>query len=94
MNRQNIYRLGFVLILAIALSGLALKAYQAQAQDGAPPLPSESAAALGSSFTYQGKLADNNSPVNDTCDLRFTIYDTASGGNIVGSTVTKSGVVV
>ena len=34
---------------------------------------------LGTSFTYQGRLTENNQPANGTYDFQFTIYGAASG---------------
>lgn len=41
---------------------------------------------LGTSFAYQGHLAFTNSPVTDTCDMRFDLFDNMSGGNQIGET--------
>ena len=35
--------------------------------------------ALGTSFTYQGRLTDASGAVDGTCNLRFKLYDQASG---------------
>ncbi|MFB0537257.1 MAG: tail fiber domain-containing protein [Anaerolineae bacterium] len=51
-------------------------------------------AQMGTSFTYQGRLTDGGSPANGTYDFRFRLYDAASGGTQVGSTVTKGDVTV
>ncbi len=42
---------------------------------------------LGTTFTYQGILADAGSPVSGVVDLRFTLWDAASGGAQVGTAV-------
>ncbi len=42
---------------------------------------------LGTTFTYQGILADAGSPASGVVDLRFTLWDAASGGAPVGSAV-------
>jgi hypothetical protein len=47
-------------------------------------------ATLGTSFTYQGSLADSSGPISDTCDFEFELYTAASGGDQVGNMVTKS----
>ena len=47
---------------------------------------------VGTTFTYQGRLLDNGQPVDDTCDFAFTLYDAASGGNIVGNASTAADV--
>lgn len=46
------------------------------------------AGALGTTFTYQGILSNAGSPVGGVVDLRFTLWDAASGGAQVGSAVT------
>jgi hypothetical protein len=51
-------------------------------------------AALGTAFTYQGRLDDGGSAANGTYDFEFKLYDAASGGSEVGSTVTKGDVAV
>ncbi|MBN2002003.1 MAG: hypothetical protein JXA21_01495 [Anaerolineae bacterium] len=38
---------------------------------------------------YQGRLTDNGSPANGSYDLTFSLYDVASEGLQVGSTVTR-----
>ncbi len=50
--------------------------------------------ALGSAFTYQGRLTDAGSPANGTYDLRFILYDADTAGASVGSTQTKEDVSV
>jgi hypothetical protein len=54
-----------------------------------PPGPPAQAAlqqiALGAAFTYQGQLQDAGSPVNGACDFRFGLWDSATGGNAVGT---------
>jgi len=43
--------------------------------------------AQGTVFTYQGFLTDNGAPASGIYDLRFTIYDLASAGSVVGGPV-------
>lgn len=38
---------------------------------------------VGTAFTYQGKLENSGSPANGSHDLRFTLYDAASGGSVI-----------
>ena len=52
--------------------------------------PELSAVALGTAFTYQGKLADGGNAANGTYDLRFAIYDALANGNAVGGPITNS----
>ena len=38
---------------------------------------------LGSAFTYQGQLSDAGQPANGNYDLRFALYDAATGGSAI-----------
>jgi len=49
---------------------------------------------LGSGFTYQGKLDLLGTPVNDTADFEFTLWDADVAGNMIGSVVAVSDVTV
>ena len=85
-TRTWLLNFGVTALLLALVIGLPLAA---RAQG---PAPQGTAAALGTAFTYQGRLTKNNATVNGTCDFRFRLWDAASGGSQVGSTVTKSGV--
>jgi hypothetical protein len=50
--------------------------------------------AQGTAFTYQGRLNDAGGPASGIYDLRFGIFDLASGGSAVGGTRTNSAVTV
>jgi hypothetical protein len=52
------------------------------------------ARAQGTAFTYQGRLTDNGTPVTGNYDLRFAIYDAASGGTQIGNPITNAPVAV
>ncbi len=80
--------LGLVLALVGLVVGLPLAA---RAQG---PAPQGATAALGTAFTYQGRLTEGNNLANGTYDFQFKLYDAGTGGSQVGSTVTKSGVSV
>lgn len=41
-------------------------------------------------FTHQGELKFNNVPVNGPKDMRFRLYDAATGGNQIGTTLQAS----
>lgn len=43
------------------------------------------AAPAGTGFTYQGKLASGGVPVNATCALSLSLWDSASGGAFINS---------
>ena len=49
---------------------------------------------LGSGFTYQGKVNLLGSPLNDTADFEFTLWDADTGGNLIGSAIDASNVSV
>ncbi len=46
--------------------------------------------AQGTAFTYQGKLNDNGNPASGIYDLRFTVYDAVTNGNLVAGPLTNS----
>lgn len=50
--------------------------------------------ALGTEFTYQGRLEVGGDPAAGVYDLRFIVYDSESGGSQVGPTVEKAAVPV
>jgi len=76
-------RLGFVLaLLLLATAGLG------QAQELQPEGLLAPQAALGSAFTYQGKLSDGGNPANGLYDFVFTLYAAESGGTPLGSPIT------
>ena len=47
------------------------------------------AAPLGTAFTYQGRLTDGANAANGFYDLRFAIYEAASGPNLAAGPVTN-----
>ena len=50
--------------------------------------------AQSTAFTYQGKLNDGANPANGSYDLQFALFDSLSDGTQIGSTLTRSGIVV
>lgn len=94
MKRKRI-----VAALAAALGVVALIPVATAVGSGAVPFAGDreiqAATALGTGFTYQGRLTDAGSPANATYDLRFILYDAETGGSQVGTvTVTKEDVSV
>jgi hypothetical protein len=50
--------------------------------------------AVGTSFTYQGRLTDGGSPADGEYDFQFALFDADTGGTQVGSTLTPENVMV
>src|SRR5947207_3514348 len=46
--------------------------------------------AQSTAFTYQGRLNDGANPASGNYDLRFTIYDSPSGGVVAGGPLTNA----
>lgn len=76
---------------ALILLCISLPAYGQGPEEG---VAQQGTAALGTAFTYQGRVFNDEGPVEGLCDFRFALYDAATGGDQVGDTLTKSGVVV
>src|SRR5262245_23344007 len=51
-------------------------------------------AAAQTSFTYTGKLVIGGVAVTGTYDFQFTLYNASTGGSVVGTTLTRTGVAV
>ena len=51
-------------------------------------------AAIGTAFTYQGRLSDNGVTANGPYDFEFQLYDALSGGVQIGSTLSRGDVQV
>lgn len=73
-------------VFAIALLVIALGAIQQE--------KANAAAALGSGFTYQGRLLVSLAPPNTPHDFQFVLFDSAAGGLQVAGPVTNANVAV
>lgn len=85
------------LVVVVGLLAVMLAAGATRAWAGAGRLGIEGrplAASVGTGFTYQGDLTDGGSPANGSYDFEFELYDAASSGSQVGSTVSKDDVAV
>ncbi len=71
-------------LLVPLLVGLILGLSMSAAAAGGSIAPSSETA-----ITYQGRLMKDGQPVNGHCDIRFSLWDTASGGNFLGQVVQK-----
>lgn len=87
MNHKTLFNL----LLALGLM-LALGASSSLAQDATVQGEMSVQAAVGTAFTYQGRLTQAGNPVTGACDFQFSLWDAASGGSQVGSTLTKTSV--
>ncbi|HUT29124.1 MAG TPA: tail fiber domain-containing protein [Sedimentisphaerales bacterium] len=67
-------------ILVILFLTLGLVLLRAEVSEAAP---------LGTAFTYQGHLYDNNDVANDLYDFQFKLYDANTAGNQLGTDVNK-----
>jgi hypothetical protein len=94
MNRKLYIPILFVLLIALSSTGAGANPYRAgiayddttMTQSAAPA--TEPMTPVGSGFTYQGRLLDGGNPANGLYDLRFTLFDAATGGNQIGTPIT------
>jgi hypothetical protein len=93
----------FVLVLSVGLAAQPLLSFaqgarpreQMQLGTSGPQAALGTRAALGSAFTYQGRLRDDSgNPIDSTCDLTFGLWDAQVGGSQVGSDSVVTGVSV
>jgi hypothetical protein len=91
--------LATLLALAVGLSAAQGPAFQERdslrvtaGETTTAPSAGEPGAALGTGFIYQGQLLDNSIPVNDTCNLRFNLYNDPFGGSLVAGPLDLTGV--
>lgn len=49
---------------------------------------------LSTAFTYQGQLKKGGNPINGICDFRFSLWNAASGGTQIGTTLYRASVPV
>jgi len=86
-RRSFVVSVFLVVVLAVAVG-------PGQAQGLDPQEEVVAQADMGTAFTYQGQLTHEGSPADGGYDLRFRLYDAATGGSQVGSLVTRSNVTV
>lgn len=93
MNRKNWIRLllGLGLILALGI-GVASSSNSTLAQGPIEQGAMSRQAAVGTAFTYQGRLTNASGPVSGSCDFRFSLWTAATGGQQAGDTVEKTNV--
>ena len=82
-------------IICVLLSVSLIASAQAQPTAASRPTsPTAPLGAAGTAFRYQGQLKNGNVPVNDTCDIVFSLYDAASNGVQIGNSLTQIVVIV
>jgi hypothetical protein len=69
-----------VILSSLVVFALLLCASGATAEGSAPNAPASPQAALGTAFTYQGRLDQSGSPASGTYDFRFRLYDDGYAG--------------
>jgi hypothetical protein len=83
----------WVVCIIVAL-GLMAGVMLALAQEPSSQGDVEVQAVVGTAFTYQGQLRQGGNPVNGACDFQFSLWNAGSGGVQVGTTQTKTNVMV
>ena len=78
--------LGVLILVALLLGVLAGLSF---AQGPQPPR-SAAEVAVGTAFTYQGRLESDGETVDDECEFQFTLHDASELGSQVGITQTES----
>jgi len=73
----------FFFVAILVLAGLAALMVAGRVLAQAP---------IGTNFTYQGQLKENGLLANGPYDFQFALYDAATGGSQVGSTLTRDDV--
>ena len=90
-----LHRKRTVITLLAVLAAIAMvPVATALGDSGSPQVTTEADTALGTGFTYQGKLMDAGAPANGNYDIRFVLYDSAVAGSAVGNTLLKTNVAV
>jgi hypothetical protein len=88
MMKRTYAILPALMVVGLVFASLFQASSLATAQEGQLHMPSEPQAGIGTGFTYQGKLTDGGVPADGDYDFQFILYDAASGGGQVGSTLT------
>ncbi|MBN1485966.1 MAG: hypothetical protein JXA37_14730, partial [Chloroflexia bacterium] len=87
MKRQRLfYALAFVIIVLLAVAGLAYGSGPAKASTKGVA----QAGPLGTAFTYQGELKEGGEVVNDHCQMEFRLYNAPAEGSQVGGVITST----
>ncbi len=79
-----------VVVTVVIVVALLLGVAGATAQETAPQGQAAVTAAVGTAFTYQGRLNDGGIPASSDYDFQFALYDALTGGTQLGSTVNQT----
>lgn len=84
--RKPLSIVGLIVLLLLlgAITAGAIPSLRTSAQASDPPAdssPTLITSSVNNTFTYQGRLDHNGTPVSATCDFRFSLWDAAQGGN-------------
>jgi hypothetical protein len=90
----SVLALGLMLALAAGFSLAQGPGPQGDGGVQAAPVGTAASAPLSTGFIYQGRLNDGGSAANGTYDFEFKLYNAASSGSQVGSTITRNDVAV
>src|SRR5688572_8669622 len=83
-----------ILVALSSLAGAQANKFEGRARANALSVhttdPADPLTPVGNAFTYQGRLLDGGNPANGQYDFLFSLYDASTGGNQIGSTLTRS----
>ncbi len=79
-----------LLVMVISAAGAVGARGVSVGRNDAQPYSISRATPLTNTFTYQGQLKSNGSPISGTCDFQFGLWDGTSGGLQIGVTQTVS----
>jgi hypothetical protein len=94
MKRRTLFNLLMVLGLVLALGSTVALARQPRAQGPVIQGPLSPQDDLGTSFTYQGRLIFDGTPVDGTCSFGVSLYGSPGGPDQIGTPQDKLGVSV
>jgi hypothetical protein len=93
MKTDQPFKTGLMMIALLIGLSLAL-ALPAQFNAAGETTASSNLAAVGTAFTYQGRLEADGGSANGSYDFQFLLYDAASAGTQVGTTQTLADIPV
>jgi hypothetical protein len=82
---MNHNRVAFVLAAAFVVLLIILRPSRIGAQENEPGLPTAISGAIGTAFTYQGRLTDAGVPANGSYDFRFYLWAEEGKTTLLGT---------